>query len=79
MPNNQRGLVVYMACVYAVCVRVCVRVCVCTCVCVCVCVCVCAEFWEFQGVSAVGSFNSQSSHLSKIPFDSLSPLPGRPM
>ena len=26
---------------------------------------------------AVGWFNSQLSHLSKIPFESLSPLPGR--
>ena len=29
-----------------------------------------------SGVSAVGRFNNQLSHLSKIPFESLSPLPG---
>ena len=27
-------------------------------------------------MSAVGRFNNQLSHLSKIPFESLSPLPG---
>ena len=27
-------------------------------------------------MSAIGRFNSQLSHLSKIPFESLSPLPG---
>ena len=36
------------------------------------------SFWGFQGVSAVGRFNSELSHLSKIPFESLSPLPGNP-
>ena len=30
--------------------------------------------WGFQGVSAVGRFNSQLSPLSKIPFEFLSPL-----
>ena len=36
------------------------------------------SFGDFRGMLAVGRFNSQLSHLSKIPFESLSPLPGRP-
>ena len=34
------------------------------------------SFGDFRGVSAVGRFNNQLSHLAKIPFESLSPLPG---
>ena len=60
---------------------VCVCVCVCfVCVCVCVCVRVCAQnpSLGISGVSALWWFNGQLSHLSKIPFESLSPLLGRP-
>ena len=37
------------------------------------------QSFGIPGVSAVEQFNSRSSDISKIPFESLSPLPGRPM
>ena len=63
-----------LSCMVCICVHVCVRVCLCLCLSV-----YPPRVWGISGCGPFGGSIAKLSHLSRIPFESLSPLPGRPL